>query len=308
MQGRLTIVGLGEALFDVFPDHQTLGGAPLNVAVQAHQLVAAVGGRGVVVSRVGRDEPGGRLLAELAARGMPTDAVQVDDTHPTGRVVVSALGAEVEYRIADDVAWDHLEFSDPLRALAGTCAAVCFGTLGQRGPRSRATIVQFLRHANRAVRLFDVNLRPGASPDDLIRESCALATVVKLNSGELPRVAAALGLPAGSGSQDAQAGALRERFALDAVVLTRGAAGTALYSADGKTEGRPVSDPPHPAADAVGAGDACAAGFLVGRLLGWPAGRVVALADALGSYVASRPGATPALPPRLLDLVTTETA
>ena len=46
MERGLTIVGLGEALFDVFPDRQILGGAPLNVAVHAHQLASALGGRG----------------------------------------------------------------------------------------------------------------------------------------------------------------------------------------------------------------------------------------------------------------------
>src|SRR4051794_4783570 len=92
LEHRLTIVGLGEALFDVFPDHRTLGGAPLNVAVHAHQLATVIGGRGVVASRVGRDGPGQDVLAELLARGMPTDAIQVDDEHPTGRVVVTSNG------------------------------------------------------------------------------------------------------------------------------------------------------------------------------------------------------------------------
>ena len=38
MTTRFSIVGLGEALFDVFPDVEILGGAPLNMAVHAHQL------------------------------------------------------------------------------------------------------------------------------------------------------------------------------------------------------------------------------------------------------------------------------
>ena len=62
MAGTFTIVGLGEAVFDIFPERQVLGGTSLNVAVQAHQLLAPLsgnGGRGVLLSRIGDDALGG---------------------------------------------------------------------------------------------------------------------------------------------------------------------------------------------------------------------------------------------------------
>ena len=62
-----TIVGLGEALFDIFADRQILGGAPLNMAVHAHQLAAGRGGRGLVVSRVGQDDLGREVCEQLSA-------------------------------------------------------------------------------------------------------------------------------------------------------------------------------------------------------------------------------------------------
>src|SRR5438270_6041309 len=61
-----TIVGIGEALFDIFPTGaRKLGGAPLNFAVHANQLVRALGGRGVAVSRVGTDDLGEGALQRL---------------------------------------------------------------------------------------------------------------------------------------------------------------------------------------------------------------------------------------------------
>jgi fructokinase len=311
MERELTIVGLGEALFDIFPGREILGGAPLNVAVHAHQLASVVGGRGIPASRIGRDELGRRVIDELSARGIPTSGLQVDDVRPTGRVLVTLRGKEPHYEIVPDAAWDHLAFTEDLERLAGECDAVCFGTLGQRSPGARATIGQFLEHATRAIRLFDVNLRQEFFSAELIRHGCALATVVKLNEHELPQIHRLLVHTEGENaamemeSHDRMAGELRERLALDAVVLTRGAAGTALYTAGGKTEGEPASYPHDPGADSVGAGDACAAGILVGMLLGWPPARVVALANASGAYVASQPGATPRLPPRLLESVAT---
>ena len=49
-ENGLTVVGIGEALFDCFPEGALLGGAPVNLALHADQLLRQVGGRGVVVS------------------------------------------------------------------------------------------------------------------------------------------------------------------------------------------------------------------------------------------------------------------
>jgi fructokinase len=309
MKRVITIVGLGEALFDVYPDRQILGGAPLNVAVHAHQLASAVGGCGIPASRIGRDDLGARLLGELTARGVPTAAIQHDEHRPTGRVLVTLRGREPDYDIVPDAAWDRLEFTDDLKRVAATCDAVCFGTLGQRSPQARETIVRFLEQARQAVRLFDVNLRQNFFSAEIIEQSCAQSSAVKVNEEELSkihRLLALTGEASGMTSQDRQAYALRERFALDSVVVTRGPAGTVLYTASGKTEAEPARYEPNPDADSVGAGDACAAGILMGSLLGWPAGRIVALANAAGAYVASQPGATPRFPRKLLRAVTSE--
>ena len=86
MGDPFTIVGLGEAVFDVFPDKEVLGGTSLNVAVQAHQLLAPMGGRGVLLSRIGNDELGQRLQEEFCQRNLPLDYLQMVGDHPTYRV------------------------------------------------------------------------------------------------------------------------------------------------------------------------------------------------------------------------------
>jgi fructokinase len=67
--------------------------------------------------------------------------------------------------------------------------------------------------------------------------------------------------------------------------------------------GEPVSHPRADGADRVGAGDACAAAVLVGRVLRRPPPRIVELANRVGAYVAAQPGATPTLPQELLQCV-----
>jgi fructokinase len=305
MINPLTIVGLGEALFDVMGDRVVLGGAPLNVAVHAHQVAAVVGGCGVLVSRVGADAMGQRVLREIGARGMTAEYLQIDRERPTGTVHVDLSGPEPAYEIVRHVAWDHLQASAALDELAEHCAAVCFGTLAQREEDSRRTIRRFLERAQQALRLFDVNLRQDYFSADILQESCRLATVVKLNEQELPIVVRQLGLETGAAGcepVEGQAQALRCAFGLDAVALTQGPRGTDLYTGSGRIKGDPVSYEANASADSVGAGDACSAGLLLGMLLDWPPRRTLSLANHMGGFVAAQPGATPVLPQAILDM------
>lgn len=306
MTSRFSIVGLGEALFDLFPDRQLLGGAPLNMAVHAHQLAQGRGGQGVVVSRVGQDELGRQLAEQLAKRGMSTAYLQSDPDKDTGKVYVGFDSAgQPQFDIVADVAWDWLHLDPDAEDLAQQCEAVCFGTLAQRNGQSRNTIYRFLAAARRAVRLFDVNLRQNYFDRQILHRSCEFATAVKLNESELPITVRLLGLGAAgaSGTADAQATALLKRYNLKLVALTRGRRGTVLYTPDQRIEGQPVSYPAAPDADPVGAGDACSAAILVGQVLRFPLERVAALANHAGAFVASQAGATPPMPEGILSMV-----
>lgn len=300
MAGDITIVGLGEALFDLLPGGQVLGGAPLNVAFHAHQLLCGRRGRGVVASRVGCDKLGDEIRAQLARSGIATDYLQRDADQATGTVHVTLHDGQPSFEIVANVAWDHLEFTPAWAELAAQAKAVCFGTLAQRSPASRATIERFLDHAATAVRLFDVNLRQHFYNRAMLDGSCRRATIVKLNEEELPILARLLGLTARAAAD--QLAQLRARYELDAVVYTRGHQGTTLVLGDRVIAPPAVSYPAAPNADAVGAGDACAAGILVGWSLGLPPTQIAELANHLGAFVASQPGATPELPPEVIAL------
>ncbi len=309
MTARFTIIGLGEALFDVFPDRQILGGAPLNVAVHAHQLAQPRGGRGVVVSRIGQDARGDTLLADLRSRGMSTEFIQTDPDRPTGTVYVDVgFDGEPSYEIVQGVAWDWLQFDPDAESLANACQAVCFGTLAQRISESRSCIQRFVTTAKRAIRLYDVNLRQEQYTAQIIRRSCEISTVVKLNETEMPIVAELCALTPSASSTVADpleklAMALLKKYDLKMIVLTRGERGTVLLTPQTRVEGEPVRYEAEEGADGVGAGDACAAAVLVGLVQRWPLDKVVQLANRMGAYVASRRGATPPLPDEILQMV-----
>ena len=229
----------------------------MNVVVHAQQLAVPLGGRAIMVSRIGTDERGQRLRDELAAHGLEATYLQTDPDRPTGIVCVTLDQGEPSYDIVRDVAWDRLEFTPELSALATTCDAICFGTLGQREEPARQTIGRFLESATRAIKLFDVNLRQHYYDATVLRRSFELASFAKMNQAELPIVAETLGLQR-TGETD-KVEALRKEFKLGGVILTRGARGISLFTDDGQTEAPPMRYPAMPNADHVGAGDACSA-------------------------------------------------
>ncbi len=298
-------VGIGEVLFDCFADRQVLGGAPVNLTVHIHQLLATSSGRGVVVSRVGNDDLGQQLLNELDERGLATEFVQVDSRWPTGTVHVE-LNADGEptYEIVEKVAWDHLENVEALERLARNCNAVSFGTLAQRSEQSRATIQRFLGHASNAIRFFDVNLRQSYFTSELLFSCLEVADVVKLNQSELAQIAQLLPDSLGcNGEYDQTIYRMIETFQLRCVAVTRGQQGTLLYQGGRIHESDSVALDRGENADNVGAGDACAAGLLFGLLNQWTPAKTLLLANRMGAFVASQSGATPRLPPELLSQV-----
>jgi fructokinase len=284
---RPLIVGLGEILWDLLPAGKQLGGAPANFAYHA----AALGARGAVVSRVGDDALGRDVLERLDGLGLDRSAVSVDREHSTGTVEVrlDAHGVPT-YVIREHVAWDFLPASPPALAVCESAAAVCYGTLASRAPVSARSIGELLgATAAGCLRVFDVNLRQSYFGEAVIRRLLALSDVVKLNDAELPVVAELLRL---DGPDPARR--LLERHGLRAVAVTRGGAGSRLYTPGG------VSDHPGVAgaavADTVGAGDAFTAALVLGLLDGHAPDRINAFANRLAAHVCSQPGATPPIP------------
>jgi fructokinase len=288
MNDRFEIVGIGEILWDVFPDGARFGGAPANFACHA----AALNGSSAIVSSVGQDRLGEQALAALAEHGVTTNYASRLPDRPTGTVTVEVDGqGQPAYRFGLDDAWDHLAWSDELAQLARRTQAVCFGTLGQRGAASRETIRQFVAATpDDAWRVCDINLRSPFYDDAVIRASVAGANVLKLNDEELPIVAAICGVP---GRNVDALTELARRFSLRAIALTCGAKGAILLRGDELSEcpGTPVV-----VRDTVGAGDAFTAAFVLGLLRGDKLNTINRRAGEIAAFVCSQPGATPPLP------------
>jgi fructokinase len=297
------IVGLGEALFDVFEGgREEVGGAPLNFAFHANAFAKRLGKSAAVVSSIGQDARGATMRSFLSESGMPVGFLQQDARHPTGFVLVTRVSKDLStYEIVRDVAWDFIESSAELDELAARCELVCFGTLAQRSPQSKAAIERFLSRAAKALRLFDVNLRQDFYDTATLRQGCSWATVLKVDADELKVLAKSLNL---NGTKPGEMIiSLFERFPIEAVILTQGPKGTVIYTATERFEATPTPFPAVEEANSVGAGDAATAGAAVAMLAGHPLSHVVKVANAAGGYVAAQKGATPPLPDSILNMV-----
>ena len=182
-----SIIGLGEILFDCFEGRAELGGAPTNFA--GH--VAALGESSALISALGQDELGQKAYEELHRRGVDLSAVVRNDL-PTGTVDVKLEDGQPSYTINSPAAWDEITLNEDAIRLLGRADAICFGTLAQRSPASRAAIYEALTHTRAdALKLLDVNLRKPFVDDDIIVGSLQLANAMKLNEEEVSVVASA---------------------------------------------------------------------------------------------------------------------
>jgi fructokinase len=326
LQGReigvaTQITGIGEILMDVFESGSaTVGGAPFNVAFQAHQLLSASGrGRGDMVSAVGEDRWGRHILAAVKDASISTEYLAVNKEHPTGIASVFVGGGEAGFEILPDAAWDFLESDAAMDALAKRTNAVAFGSLAQRLPTSGKVIREFVGKVV-GHRLFDVNLRQNTTDKkknysvEVIDESCKVATIVKTNEVELEEISEMLGFSGSSGSALGSAPGsgyaiwmarkqerlwgqmeqLLKRYGLYAVAVTRGGKGAMLMTEGERVQledSRLKKDEIHP----VGAGDAFSAGLLYGLTQGVPLATSARLADKLASWVTQYESSTPRL-------------
>ena len=248
MKNNISIVSFGEILYDIFPDQSHLGGAPLNFSVHLHQLGTDV----QLVSAVGNDTPGKQAIERVSAIGLDTSSIALLDT-PTGKVTITLDEKMIPSYIFDNnSAYDHIPEPENFKFDADL---LCFGTLAQRNTDSRNTLKNLLEKFQGKV-FCDVNLRQKFYSKELLFDSLNASNMVKVNEDELPEIAAFFDV-------EATSQALAEKFDLEMVIFTKGAAGCEIWY-KGNNYCSPA--PKTTVISTVGAGDAFSAGFLASFL------------------------------------------
>ena len=280
MSESSTITCIGEILWDALPAGLFLGGAPLNVCLNLHQL----GEETAMASRIGKDRLGEEALRRLKTKGLGTDYVQEDGTRETGFVKVElSSDGDPEYEIVQPAAWDFIDMEESkLEELLNHSWAVVYGTLAHR---SNPTLRKLLDL--KCLKVLDLNLRAPHYEKEYVKELVENSDLIKMNEQELSLLQNWYSLS--SGIEDA----VREisiRYSCQTVCVTRGGKGSVLFHNNRwfNHSGYTIK-----VVDAVGAGDAFLAAFLYGLKTGMVEDRLLPFANAAGAYVASRSGANP---------------
>lgn len=286
-----TIVGFGEALWDVFPEGRKIGGAPANFAYH----VAQWGLDSCAVSAIGKDDLGDDIVRKFDENGLKYRLERVD--FPTGVVQVTLDENKVpSYNIKEGVAWDNIPMTPELETLARDCRAVCFGSLAQRSSVSRATINAFVDlMPEDSLKIFDINLRQHYFNEEIVCNSMNKADILKINDEEIIVVAEMLNITGKSQKEICEV--LLDRFALKMVILTCGDKGSYVLTAQ---ESSWVDTPKVNVVSTVGAGDSFTGTFIASILLGKTIRQAHEAAVRVSAYVCTCQGAMPAIPQDLL--------
>ena len=260
-----------------------MGGAPANFAYH----VCRLGGNGWAVSAISDDELGREIKNTLSTKKLNTILEEVNEPTGTVQVTLNAAGVPT-YDITEGVAWDHIPFTERIGNLAKETSAVCFGTLAQRSPESRATIHKFIESMPAgSLKVYDINLRQKYYDEKIISDSLRLADILKINDEELEIVSRMLCL---SGTSEERCRAISREFNLKFVILTMGGDGSKVILEDRVHLSTPGKIN---IVDTVGAGDSFTAAFMLAYLRGESIEKAHTLATEVSSYVCTKAGAMP---------------
>lgn len=288
------IVGIGEILWDMFPNGKVLGGAPANFAYHVSQF----GFDGYAVSAIGDDELGNEIVGCLSNKKLKCLIEKTPYTTGTVQVTLSGNGIP-QYEICENVAWDNIPFTEEMEALARKTKTVCFGSLAQRNSVSRATINRFLDCLpETTLKIFDINLRQHFYTLELIEHSLDRCNVLKINDDEISIIGQLFGWQ--SKSELEICNQLLHSSNLEIVVLTKGAEGSYVVTKN-ETSFKPT--PLVEVVDTVGAGDSFTAAFVSSLLGGQSISNAHQIAVDVSAFVCTRHGAMPVLPDSLLSRV-----
>jgi fructokinase len=145
MRKDLSVLAIGEILFDVFNNDKKPGGSSMNVALHLHKQ----GIKTHFISAIGNDEDGEELIHYLKNQNFDAKYIQQHLTLPTSTVNVNLdKNFQASYVINQPVAWDDITLNKEVIDLVKNSSAMVYCSLTCRNPKSRNTIFELLNHEN----------------------------------------------------------------------------------------------------------------------------------------------------------------
>jgi fructokinase len=278
------ITAIGEILFDVYPDKKILGGAPMNFLYHVHKIT----GFGNIISRVGKDILGKKVLDFLGSKNISTKFIQEDQLHPTGIATVKINeNNQPSFIIDTERAYDYIELTTDLEQLVeNVTECFYFGTLAQRGEVTRKTIQSLFNKGTKY--FYDLNIRDNFFNKEIIESSLRTTDILKVNLEEL-KLLNDLFVKQTFDIENVSAEIIK-KFEIDLLAVTLGSDGSALFKKGENDFSKPDRIE---IVDSVGAGDAFAAILCIGYLQRWSLKKTNKLANYFASEICKIKGALP---------------
>lgn len=290
------VIGIGELLWDCFPNGRRIGGAPANFAYH----VAQFGHQAMVVSAVGSDEDGNNLMIELQNHNLDYNIETVN--LPTGVVKIdTSVENDPHYDIKTDVAWSAIPYNTKLETIATKCCAVCFGTLAQYGDISRETIMKVLEIVpSDCLKIYDMNLRNNAETplynNETIIKSISKCNILKVNIDEFEYLTKILSLNANEKIEKRSKEFMGKYSNIMYLIITMGTDGSWVFQGDKSSFKK---TPKVKVNDVVGAGDSFTGAFIGSILNGKTMEEAHRIAVDVSAFVCTQPDGMPEIPERL---------
>ncbi len=281
----LKITCFGEFLWDVFPTHEKIGGAPLNVAIRLRSF----GNDVAIISAVGNDKRGDDLIDFIKESGVNTDFIQVNTEYKTGKVMVILNDkGSATYDIMFPRAWDKIELHNNAIERVKESDAFVFGSLSARDEQSKETLIGLIEVSKYAV--FDVNLRKPYYTPELLISLLKKADFIKFNDDELFEISRYMGSEYNSLEQNLQF--IAKHTSAKSICVTKGSHGAVLLHQEKLfyNSGYEIN-----VVDTVGAGDSFLASLTSKLLSDINPQEAIDFACAVGALVAGSEGANPKL-------------
>ncbi|HWI90695.1 MAG TPA: carbohydrate kinase [Flavisolibacter sp.] len=276
------VVCFGEVLWDILPSKTLPGGAPMNVAYHLKKLGACP----ALITKVGIDDYGKKLVNLMSEEGLNTDYFQMDYNYPTGLVYAKTNDHhEVIYDIVYPSAWDYIQWQGEFQKLIEEAGYFVYGSLTSRSKETRDTLYQLLDTST--TKVLDINLRPPHFNRSGVEYLLKRANILKVNIAELELIT---GWFSQFERMEDRIKVLQEQFNIRTIIVTMGANGS-IVNNEGSVYRHPGFE--IQVADTIGSGDAYLSGFLWQQMNGAALAQSLVFASALGALVATYSGACP---------------
>lgn len=215
----------GEVLWDIYPNAEYIGGAPLNFAAHLSKL----GEKVALMTGVGNDLLGERALNIINGFGVNSEFSSKVHNKETGKCYVSFDENNTpSYKILEDTACDYISACDN----ANDFDVLYFGTLALRGDYNINTVEKLIKINDFKEIFVDINIRPPFYSDLSINFALSNATIIKISAEELSVVADACNIKFDGVYKNFALSLSRKFENLKLVIITLGDKGAACFDVD----------------------------------------------------------------------------